>query len=138
MSQHYKNLCSVINSLILNEGKYTSDGYSLEYNDLDEHDQQTIVALFIDYDDRDLCSISENEKVDDIVSSLLVMLKKDTHESHEDFVNCLKTNLREYYAKRAQELINERCAELTSDDDFEHGRTRIIDRINGESRLVHI
>jgi hypothetical protein len=134
----YKRLCNEIDSQILNDGKYTQDGYSLDYNDLDECDQQAIVALFLDYDDRDLFSVYENEKVDDVVSSLIGMLKKDTHESNEDFVNCLKKNLREYYATRAQELIDERCVELTSDDDFEHGMTRRVDRNTGESHLVHI
>lgn len=134
----YQRLVNEIDSLIRTMGEYDTDGYSLHYSDLDEDDQQKIVACFIDSDDRDLFSIYENDKHDDIVASLLTMLKRNTLESGEDFTTCLKKNLREYYAKRAQELINERCGEVESNQLWEHGKTRRQDRNTGESYVVNI
>jgi hypothetical protein len=128
----YQTLVSEIDSLIRNEGTYDSDGYSLSYDDLNEDDQQLIVACFVDYDDRDLFSVYENEKYDDIVASMLTMLKKGTRDSDEDFTECLKKNLRTYYAKRAQELIDERCGEIESIERFEHGQVKRQDRNTGE------
>ena len=128
----YQRLVNEIDTLIRTEGSYDTDGYSLDFVDLDTSDQQKIAGLFIDYDDRDLFSIYENEKYDDIVCSLLTMLKKDTRDSDEDLAECLKKNLVKYYAKRAQELIEERCAEVEASERWEHGQTKHQDRNTGE------
>ena len=134
----YQTLTNEIDTLILNSGTYDEDGYSLSYNHLDEDDQQKIVARFIDYDDRDLFSIYENENQDDIVASMLSMLTKGTRDSEEDFATCLKKNLTAYYAKRAQELIDERCAEIESNERWEHGQTKRQDRNTGEFHWASI
>lgn len=134
----YQTLCNLIDDLILNQGEFGIDGYSLHYQDLDESDQQSIAAAFIEYDERDLFSITENEKYDDIVSSLLTMLKKDTQESAEDFSNGIKARLREYYAKRAQELINERCVDIKSEQAWANRRVTRQNRTTGEFHTSHI
>jgi hypothetical protein len=134
----YQRLTNVIDSLIRTEGTYDSDGYSLQYDNLDELDQQKIVACYIDDDDRDLFSIYENKNCDDIVASLLTMLKNDTREANEDFTVCLKKNLTAYYAKRAQVLIDERCVEIESSQRWEHGQTKRQDRNTGESHWTTI
>lgn len=134
----YQRLTNEIDSLIRTEGKLGIDGYSLDWTDLDESDQNKVVALFLDYDDRDLFSIYENEKHDDIVCSLLTMLKKDTLEASEDFTNCLKKNLCGYYAKRAQELIEERCTEVEASQRWSHGQVKRQDRNTGEFNWSHI
>jgi hypothetical protein len=134
----YQTLTNEIDSLIRNSGTFDSDGYSLRYDDLDEDDQQKITACFIDCDDRDLFSVYENEKYDDIVASMLSMLKKGTHDSEEDFTKCLKKNVTAYYATRAQNLINERCAEVESSERWTHGQTKRQDRNTGEFNWLSI
>jgi len=128
----YQRLTNEIDSLIKTEGRTGIDGYSLDWTDLDESDQNKVVALFLDYDDRDLFSIYENEKYDDIVCSLLTMLSKDARDSDQDFAECLKKNLVRYYAKRAQELIEERCAEVEAAEHWEHNQVKRQDRNTGE------
>jgi hypothetical protein len=131
MNQH-KQLVHEIDTLIKLEGVYDQNGYSLSYDRLDENEQHKIVACFIDYDDRDLFSIYENEKFDEIASALLTMLKNGTRDSDEDFAQCLKKNLTAYYAKRAQKLINERCVEIESNENWDHGLVKRQNRNTGE------
>lgn len=128
----YNELVNLIDDLIFNYAKRDSDGYWLSYSDLDEDSQNEIVAKFIDYDDRDLFSVYENEKYDDIVCAMLSMLKKNTVESEQDFSACLKKNLRSYYANRAQELIDERCGDIDADELSSHGYYRTYDRNHGD------
>lgn len=134
----YQRLVNEIDSLIRTEGTFDAEGYSLQFDNLDNNDQQKIAGLFIDYDDRDLFSIYENDKHDDIVCSLLTMLSKDTHESSEDFADCLKQNLVKYYAKRAQELIDERCPEVEASKRWGQGQVRRQDRNTGEFHWSNI
>ncbi len=134
----YQRLVNEIDSLIRTDGALKDDGYALRWVDLDETDQAKVVALFIDYDDRDLFSIYENEKSDDIVASLLTMLKKDTLDSSEDFTSCLKKNLIDYYAKRAQSMIDERCDEVEASKMWLHGQAKSQDRNTGEFHWSHI
>lgn len=134
----YQRLVNEIDSLIRTEGKFDTEGYSLQFENLDNNDQQKIAGLFIDYDDRDLFSINENDKHDDIVCSLLTMLSKDTHEANEDFVECLKQNLVKYYAKRAQELIDERCTEVEASKRWQHGQVKRQSTITGEFHWSNI
>jgi hypothetical protein len=115
-------LINTIDEVIIDSGSFDSDGYSLCFDELDSNDSQKIVAAFIQYDDRDLFSIYENEKRDEIVDSLLTMLKKDTPDADEDFIQTLKSNLVAYYASRAQELIDERCVEVESNESYQYRR----------------
>lgn len=134
----YKQLRHEISRVVSDEAKHTDEGYTLRYDDLDTDTQDNIVAYFLDYDERDLFSIYENDKLDDIASSLISMLRKNTRESEEDFASCIKKNLRAYYARRAQELIDECCAESEREEAWEHGYVKRQNGNNGEYYWSHI
>ncbi len=134
----YATLTHYVDYLIKTEGTYDEDGYYLDYNGLDESDQKKLVALFIDYEERDLYSIYENKNLDDITSSLLTMLANDDKETDKDFLNCLKRNMVSYYTRRAQQLIDERSVDLESEDRLENRKISVLDRKTGEYHLVTI
>lgn len=115
-------LTNEIDDVIWHAGRNQNGEYTLNFTDLDSSDAEKIVAAFINYDDRDLFSIYENDNRNEIVDSLLTMLKKDTRETDEDFVKSLKSNLVTYYSKRAQELIDERCPEVENNERWKHDR----------------
>ena len=138
MNTIYQRLVNHIDSIIREEAKQTSEGYYLEFEELPELEQQEIVALFLEYDDRDMFSIYENEKSDDIVSSLLTMLKNGTREASEDFAECVRSNVVKYYSKRAQEMIDDRLGWVEQEDDWERGYVKRQDRNTGEYHLARI
>lgn len=138
MTTPYQRLVNHIDSVIRNDATRTSEGYSLDFQGLPDHEQHEIVALFIDSDDRDLFSLYENEKHDDIVATLLTMLKKGDREAAEDFSDCVRNNLVKYYTKRAQEMIDDRLGWVEQEDQWEAGYTKRQDRNTGEYHWAHI
>lgn len=134
----YRDLIDAVDTLILRKSLQEDYGYSLEFESLDEEEKQMLTAYFIDYDDRDLVSIYDNSNRDEITASMLTMLKKCANESDEDFILCLKKNLAQYYANRAQELINERCEEIATNRNWDKGLVKRRYYDNGEIYLSRV
>jgi hypothetical protein len=124
-----KQLLNFIDSLIL-LSEHDENGYHLDWNDLDDHEQGTIAAYLFNEDDQDVgYCISENNKYDDISASLVNMLKG---VEHADFAEVVKKNVIKYYEKRARDLIDDRLAEMDSDYLSDRGLTRTRNRDNGD------
>jgi len=129
----YKDLYNFAYELAANYHEVTSDGYYTDWRKIPDEDKEAFAGLFIDYDDRDLFSIYENEKYDDIVSSLLTMLRKGDRDSEEDFTACLKKNLVKYYEKKMEELLTEATADYETEYFESHGCVRRYHKDNGEA-----
>lgn len=130
-----KELIRFVDDLIMDTAKHpcnNNDSYVLDWDKVDEQDKQHIVALMIDGDGRELYSIYENDKSDDIVSSLLSFLKKDTQDSLEDFAECVRKNVMSYYEKAASELLEERLGVVESSGMLDAGLMQFQDRNSGE------
>lgn len=122
-----KNLIALIDEAIRCYCEIDADGYSLDFSDIDEHDQQKITAAFIEQDDRDLHCLYEN--TNDIASDLIMLLK-----TNDDiyFAEQMKLKVVKHYEKRIKELLNERLEELESVDMQDRGFYKRLDRQSGE------
>lgn len=107
--------------------------FHTDWNDISLHDKEALAAMFIEYDDRDLLSIYENQNYDDIVSSLLNMMKKDDAESKEDFTDCLRNNIVKFYEKHMMKLIEEATIEYETNDRISSGLVQRKYADNGET-----
>lgn len=129
----YQELYNYAYSLASNYHEVTRQGYYTDWNKIPDEDKEALAGLFINYDDRDLFSIYENENYEDIVSSLLTMLRKGDHDSEEDFAQCLKKNLVKYYEKKMVELLTEATADYEKHDYELNGFERCYHKDNGEA-----
>lgn len=115
-SYHSKVLIPFVDRLIRNKCHQDENGYQLTLNELDDHEKEQFAAHLLENDDRDIFSIYENEKYDDIVSSLIVMLKKDNLDNRLDFAESIRDNVTKYYEDRMSDLIKERLSIVEADD----------------------
>jgi hypothetical protein len=129
-------LRSFTDSLIRNTGVQTRDGvYELDVDKLDKDEQAEFAALLLDnnhFDSFDFFQDDRPLRNDDITSSLLNLLKKDTKESREQFIEDLIDNV--IYQNKAimQSYIDERCIEVTNEDKWDSGFCQVQNGTTGE------
>jgi hypothetical protein len=102
-----RNLVNFIDRLISNYAKEESGVLYLNISDLDDHAREEFTAYLLEDDERDLYSIYENKKYDDIVSKLICMLKDDSLDTRNDFAESVRNNMVSYYSSKMQQLIDE-------------------------------
>jgi hypothetical protein len=107
MERSSRQLYSFIDDLISSYGHEDRDGMDLSVNNLSDHIKEKFVARLLEEDDRDLYSIYENKKYDDIVIALLNMLKNDCLDTRNDFAESVRNNMVAYYEPKMQQLIDE-------------------------------
>lgn len=131
-SYYSKVLYPFVKNLILYNFKSTRDGYQLHVDDLDEHDQYMFAMHLIEESDRDLSSIYENEKYDDIVCSLFQLLKKDDTDHKLDFAETVRDKIVSYYKPKMQTMIDDIIGWVEKEDYEEREFVHRQHRDNGE------
>lgn len=119
-----------VKKLIRENYKFTPDGFQLNVDDLDDQDLREFAMYLLEYDDRDLHSIYENDKYDNIISTLIKMLKKDDTDNKLDFAEMVRDKIVDYYKPKMQELINDYIGFVEEDYFYEHGATKNFKRDN--------
>jgi hypothetical protein len=109
-------LTRFVDKLIRANAQQNDWEYGLSIHNLPESVKQQFAALLFEEDDRDLYSIYENPRYDEVMSYLIVMLKEDTLDSRQDFAQSFKTQMVRYYEKKMASLIEERLPIVSSDD----------------------
>lgn len=118
-SYYSKVLYPFVESLIKENKKATSDGYYLSVDDLTDDDQYLFASYLIEYDDRDLSSsINENDKYDDIVCSLLNLLKQNDLDSRLDFADTVKERVVSHYKTKMQGMIDDLIGIVEREDKY--------------------
>lgn len=139
MNAPYQNLLNFVDNLIIAESTYCDSHKTLNFDDLSDHDKYEFASLLLEYDDRDITFyLNENEKYDDIISSLILSLKKDTQKDDINFVNNLKANIVSYYQKQMKELINERLQHVETEELHDHGYVKYQGRNTGEIKVMYV
>lgn len=123
-----KVLYPFIDDLIRSNHKH----YYLSVDDLSERDQFRFSMHLIEHADRDLFSIYENENYDDIVSSLIQLLKNDDTESKLDFAETIQEKIISYYKPKMQKMIDDVIGIIEQDDYADKGFIRRHHKDNGE------
>ncbi len=129
---YFKKLVPFADEIIRNNLKFTSYGYEFDYHSLDDSDKQELAAMFLEYDDRDIYSIYENENLDDIVSKLILMLRKDSTDNKLEFAEVVSKNLVKHYEKPMISLLIERLSYIEDDNYAESGYVKRFHKDNGE------
>ncbi len=118
MSFH-QQLVNEMDNLIRDKGEYVDGGYHLDFDDLDEDEQATLVMLQLEDDDRDTSECfydaSEFPKNDNVTCALIKMLRNINPETQEDFAAAVLKNSIKSYRKRLSELLEDRCGWVTKD-----------------------
>lgn len=96
------------NEIIELVGRSGEEGIYVRWDDIEPEDRQQFVALFLEYDNRDLLSIYENNEYDDIVSSLIVALKNFDTNTEVEFAKIVKDRMVSYYKERIMKAIKEK------------------------------
>src|SRR5882672_3257434 len=109
---YYNQLINAIDSLIRDKGKYDRDGYSLSFYDLSTEEQNELISLKIEDDERDTSDIFKD---DNITSSLIKMLNNNTLNNASDFANSVREASYSYYRKSLEDLIEDRCGWVTKE-----------------------
>ncbi len=113
----YRNLVTYIDALILAKGIFNNEEYSLSIDKLDEHELGNITCLFLEYDDRDTsdCFYEADQKSidDNITCSLIKILQNNSPENNLTLSSLIRFNTIKKYKSKMQELIDERCEEVS-------------------------
>ena len=116
-------LINMVDELIKSEGSYTSDGYQLNFLDLDTQSKQSLVELLIERCGNEMTCLSENIRYNQIVHALKAMLKNNTNLSQKIFTTTVSDSICEYYEITAQTVIDDRCAEMDREEAWSTGKS---------------
>lgn len=126
MKNYYSDvLYPYISNLISAHSKKDINGYYLDVDDLYIDDKYEFAVHLIEYDDRELYCLTENEKYQDIVSSLIKLLNKDDLDSKLDFSDLIKNKVINYYKEKMQCLIDSIIPDVQDQEFLEMGMIRI-------------
>ena len=114
-----KVLVPFVKDLVSYNAKRTREGYQLRVCDLSPEDQNSFLGHIIDAEDRNLECLVENNGYDDIVETLIAMLKNPTADNKAEFFDSLTKNFRDYYEERMEHLLEESIAWLNHEDEIE-------------------
>lgn len=138
MTYYQKVLYPFARQLVLENKKDTSEGYQIDIDDVNESDLQCLASYFFEYDGRDLISVYENKKYDQISSSLIKLLQNDNKETKLDFSENIVSCITEYYKPIINTLLQEICVDAYHDDMWESGLTKRYHQDNNESYWVRL
>lgn len=133
MNNYYSTVIYPFVERLIRDNQKPNSLYELKVDSLDEIDQQTFAMHLVEYDGRDLHSIYENERYDDIVSCLFSMLKKDDMDTKLDFAEMVRDKIISHYKEKMQEMIDEIIGWVEQEDKTTEGCTRRQHKDNGET-----
>lgn len=108
----------------------TQHGYRLHIDDICEKDQLKMCGLLLEYNDRELDCIFEDQE--ELSSSIIGFLMRSDEERVEKIKNTIKNNILKYYRKRMIEILDDRLEEAQHEDNFDRGKVLRRSRIDGE------
>lgn len=111
------------NEIVNEYAEWDGEGYSVDWYKLHPTEQNKLIALMVNRDGKDFLAIGENRENyrDEILSTLITMVKADTHESNLNFAECVKKAVRYYYEDDALELIDRHSRYYTQETLREQG-----------------
>lgn len=137
MINNQKQLDIYAYNLVLAKAKRSLDGLHLSVNQLTDEERNQFVRLLLECDDRETSEcFYESDKTtqtDNIACALLNLLKNDSTENRELFVDLIKQNTIKKYKSRMQRVIDDFCSFVFTEQMWEAGFRAHPDRINGET-----
>jgi hypothetical protein len=115
-----------IDSLIHTDGKWTDDGLSLHFEDIDEVDIDFICAILIEQSDHQDYLINEN------VESALIRHLRGQGCNNYDLSEVIRKSTYEYYEDTIRKVLSERLEIVEEDSMGEYGFYKTLDRQNNE------
>jgi len=110
------NLLHEIDNMVYTYRRSTRLGYEIRWDEISDMHKMKAVAALIDCDDRDLFCIYENKNYEEFISTLFLLLKKDDVSARRGFIECVQTNLIDYYKDRIMQLLEERLIFIYESD----------------------
>jgi hypothetical protein len=133
--KYKRSLSSFSESLVSLFATYDGDGYTLNFSDLPDEEQNELARLYIDSTGRDVveCVNGKDFSLDnDYISALLLMLKDNSRENREHFAEVTRKNIIIYYEQSLQELIDEACDTYMLNMNHENNYYSHIDQDHGD------
>lgn len=127
MNNNYSSLVRAADDVIRDYAKYCKVDHqlTLSFEDLSICDQSTLSKAYIEWIDRDVYECfftpTQSMKEDDVTCALLSLLANPSKENKEALTELILSRAATAYSSQIQELIDERCAELTALEMEEHG-----------------
>lgn len=116
----YDQLVSRIDRLILDKGTFNFDSeYVLNFDDLSDEDQGELVTFVLEKNNRNIAWLFQDlsdDKNNDLICSLIAILKDKSPDNLEDFANLIRDRAIKHYSPYLDYLIGGRCAYLTNED----------------------
>ena len=138
MNNNYRILINYIDLLVLNynENANINDGYSLNFDRLNEHEMSNLTRLYIEYNDRNTSECftysDKSYQDDDISCALIELLKNPTYDNKEKLSDLILNRSIEIHKKEIQALIDERCGHLFEEEMGNFGLHKGYHNDNGE------
>lgn len=136
MSYYSKKLYPFVENLIRENYIHDGDRYILDVDSLDDSDQHLFAMHLIENGDRDLVSIYENNKHDDIVSSLVKLLTLGGTDEKLDFAETVRDRIVFYYKPMMQKLIDDIIGWVEQEDYMDSGYRPRQHKDNGETYWI--
>ena len=128
MDKFYSKIINYVDSVIRDHD------YSISFDKLSECDKRQLAMYFFEYDERDLSFLLDSQHTDNIQSYLISILKRDTNKGHIDLSESIIDAIVDNYAKKIDQLLDERLVWVVKEDAFENGYySPNIDSTNGEA-----
>lgn len=112
----YKKLISFVDEVVDSKAKFEDGFYQLPLHALSQEELSEFAALLAEYQDRDIGDVFAE---DEVISSLIMMMAKNTAESHMDFAEATQTSMIKYFEKTMERMLDERCDDKTSVSQWE-------------------
>ena len=125
-------LNSYAHNLICNYYTISSLGYELSLDDICDQDLNEFVLNYWEHDNRDLTFLTDSDKTDDILSNIVLAMKKDSKENQLNLSQSIMDSLLNYYRKSLQELIDKTLFDIEYNERLEAGHRRKQHSDNGE------
>ena len=122
-----RKIIQYIDTLIKQEAKPTADGYSLDIEDIDEIDQESLAALYLQHDNLSLDCIMNDTVAEAVISHLTT-----DQCNNYDLSEIIRKSAVSYYEKHIRSLLAERLENYEQDQIYNEGFTKWRDRQTGE------
>jgi hypothetical protein len=123
MNKHYLNFINSVDRVIIQYGQFEPDeGYNLEFDSLELEVQSELSRLLLEYEDREVseCFLDPLQEMmnDDVTCALLALLKDNSLEKKDNLATLLLKRTVYYCSRRIQDVIEERCSVLMSEEGY--------------------
>ena len=107
-----QSLAEYAEELVSNYATYHDDRFNLSLSNLPESEQNELVRLYLEENDRDLseCIYGNDFSIEnDYTCALLKMLQNDSQENRDNFAGITRKNIITYYMKTLQDTLDDAC-----------------------------